>query len=161
MPASQKFNATDEDFFSATLSQSDPEIAEAIELELSRQRDDIELIASENIVSRAVLEAQGSVLDQQIRRGPAGKALLRRLSVRRYCRAPGDRASVPSFRLQFRQCAAAFRGFRQCGSFHGADAARRHLYGPQPCRRRTSHPRLAGQPFRPLVQSRALWRPAR
>ncbi len=49
-------------FFTASLAESDPEIAEAIRLELGRQRDGIELIASENIVSRAVLEAQGSVL---------------------------------------------------------------------------------------------------
>src|SRR5437016_3718547 len=73
MPASQKFNATDEDFFSATLSESDPEIAEAIKLELGRQRDDIELIASENIVSRAVLEAQGSVLTNKYAEGLPGK----------------------------------------------------------------------------------------
>src|SRR5438876_8028283 len=73
MPASQKFNATDEDFFSATLSESDPEIAEAIKLELGRQREDIELIASENIVSRAVLEAQGSVLTNKYAEGLPGK----------------------------------------------------------------------------------------
>jgi glycine hydroxymethyltransferase len=73
MPASQKIKATDEDFFSATLGESDPEIAEAIRLELSRQRDDIELIASENIVSRAVLEAQGSVLTNKYAEGLPGK----------------------------------------------------------------------------------------
>src|SRR5437016_3647369 len=73
MPASQKFNATDEDFFSATLSESDPEIAEAIKLELGRQRDEIELIASENIVSRAVLEAQGSVLTNKYAEGYPGR----------------------------------------------------------------------------------------
>jgi Serine hydroxymethyltransferase len=49
-------------FFSASLADADPEIAKAVALELGRQRDEIELIASENIVSRAVLEAQGSVL---------------------------------------------------------------------------------------------------
>ena len=49
-------------FFGATLAESDPEVARAIGRELSRQCDQIELIASENIVSRAVLEAQGSVL---------------------------------------------------------------------------------------------------
>jgi glycine hydroxymethyltransferase len=73
MPASQKITATDEDFFSATLGESDPEIAEAIKLELGRQRDDIELIASENIVSRAVLEAQGSVLTNKYAEGLPGK----------------------------------------------------------------------------------------
>ena len=53
-------SAISNSFFGASLAESDPEIARAISLELGRQRDEIELIASENIVSRAVLEAQGS-----------------------------------------------------------------------------------------------------
>ena len=65
--------ATDEDFFAATLAEADAEIAEAIRLELGRQRDEIELIASENIVSRAVLEAQGSVLTNKYAEGLPGK----------------------------------------------------------------------------------------
>ena len=60
-------------FFSAPLSAADPEIAKAVELELGRQRDDIELIASENIVSRAVLEAQGSVLTNKYAEGYPGR----------------------------------------------------------------------------------------
>src|SRR5271167_1601276 len=59
--------------FTATLAESDPELAEAIDLELGRQRDEIELIASENIVSRAVLEAQGSVLTNKYAEGLPGK----------------------------------------------------------------------------------------
>jgi len=60
-------------FFSAHLADSDPEIARAIELELGRQRDEIELIASENIVSRAVLEAQGSVMTNKYAEGYPGR----------------------------------------------------------------------------------------
>ncbi|MFG1423884.1 serine hydroxymethyltransferase [Roseixanthobacter liquoris] len=60
-------------FFSAPLSESDPEIAAAITAELGRQREEIELIASENIVSRAVLEAQGSVLTNKYAEGYPGK----------------------------------------------------------------------------------------
>src|SRR3982751_6525640 len=60
-------------FFSASLADSDPEIARAIERELGRQRDDIELIASENIVSQAVLEAQGSVLTNKYAEGLPGR----------------------------------------------------------------------------------------
>lgn len=60
-------------FFSASLADSDPEIANAIRLELGRQRDEIELIASENIVSRAVLEAQGSVLTNKYAEGLPGR----------------------------------------------------------------------------------------
>jgi glycine hydroxymethyltransferase len=60
-------------FFSAGLAEVDPEIARAIELELGRQRDEIELIASENIVSRAVLEAQGSVMTNKYAEGYPGR----------------------------------------------------------------------------------------
>ena len=60
-------------FFGASLAEADPEIARAVELELGRQRDEIELIASENIVSRAVLEAQGSVMTNKYAEGYPGK----------------------------------------------------------------------------------------
>src|ERR1700760_4318033 len=60
-------------FFTQSLSERDPEIARAIRKELGRQRDEIELIASENIVSRAVLEAQGSVLTNKYAEGLPGK----------------------------------------------------------------------------------------
>src|SRR6516164_7477216 len=60
-------------FFSASLAEADPEIARAVELELGRQRDEIELIASENIVSRAVLEAQGSVMTNKYAEGYVGR----------------------------------------------------------------------------------------
>ena len=56
-----------------TLKQSDPEIAKAIDLELNRQRTKLELIASENIVSKAVMEAQGSVLTNKYAEGYPGK----------------------------------------------------------------------------------------
>ncbi|MGU3494002.1 serine hydroxymethyltransferase [Xanthobacteraceae bacterium A53D] len=60
-------------FFSAPLAEADPEIAAAVKAELGRQREEIELIASENIVSRAVLEAQGSVLTNKYAEGYPGK----------------------------------------------------------------------------------------
>ena len=60
-------------FFSASLGESDPEIADAIAKELGRQQHEIELIASENIVSRAVLEAQGSVMTNKYAEGYPGK----------------------------------------------------------------------------------------
>lgn len=60
-------------FFGASLAQADPEIARSIDLELGRQRDEIELIASENIVSRAVLEAQGSVMTNKYAEGYPGR----------------------------------------------------------------------------------------
>jgi glycine hydroxymethyltransferase len=60
-------------FFSASLAEADPEIAVAIQGELGRQQDGIELIASENIVSAAVLEAQGSVLTNKYAEGYPGR----------------------------------------------------------------------------------------
>ena len=60
-------------FFSLPLAKSDPELSSAIARELGRQRDDIELIASENYVSRAVLEAQGSVLTNKYAEGLPGR----------------------------------------------------------------------------------------
>jgi glycine hydroxymethyltransferase len=60
-------------FFTNTLAETDPEIAEAIRLELGRQQHEIELIASENSVSKAVLEAMGSVFTNKYSEGYAGK----------------------------------------------------------------------------------------
>ena len=82
-------------FFSADLAAADPEIARAIELELGRQRDEIELIASENIVSKAVLEAQGSVMTNKYAEGYVGRRyyggcqfvdIAEKLAIERACR---------------------------------------------------------------------------
>lgn len=56
------------------LRKQDPQVAEAIRLELGRQRDKIELIASENFVSRAVMEAMGTVLTNKYAEGYPGAA---------------------------------------------------------------------------------------
>ena len=60
-------------FFSASLGESDPELNKVVRGELSRQQDQIELIASENIVSKAVLEASGSVLTNKYAEGYPGR----------------------------------------------------------------------------------------
>jgi glycine hydroxymethyltransferase len=65
--------ASTQRFFSAKLAETDPELAAAIRAELHRQQDGIELIASENIVSAAVLEAQGSVLTNKYAEGYPGR----------------------------------------------------------------------------------------
>ncbi|WP_309711152.1 serine hydroxymethyltransferase [Pseudolysinimonas sp.] len=59
--------------FTAPLAEVDPEVAEALEQELNRQRSTLEMIASENFVPRAVLEAQGSVLTNKYAEGYPGK----------------------------------------------------------------------------------------
>ncbi|WP_444464003.1 serine hydroxymethyltransferase [Rhodobacter capsulatus] len=63
----------DAGFFTETLSSRDPALFAAIRGELGRQRDEIELIASENIVSAAVMEAQGSVMTNKYAEGYSGK----------------------------------------------------------------------------------------
>jgi len=81
-------------FFSASLTSRDPEIAAAVAHELERQQGQIELIASENIVSRAVLEAQGTVLTNKYAEGYPGKRyyggcefvdVVERLAIERAC----------------------------------------------------------------------------
>jgi len=64
---------TDSGFFTETLDTRDPAIKAAITGELGRQRDEIELIASENIVSAAVMEAQGSVMTNKYAEGYPGR----------------------------------------------------------------------------------------
>ena len=145
-----------EALFSAALRDVDPEINDAINKELGRQRDEIELIASENIVSRAVLEAQGSVLTNKYAEGLPGKRYYGGCQFVDIAETLGDRARDQTVRLQVRQCAAAFRRLRQCRSVLRADAAGRHFHGPQSRRRRTSHARLAGQHVGQMVQAGAV-----
>ena len=70
---SKYINAQYQGFFEDSLSKTDPELFKAIKDELNRQQEHIELIASENIVSQAVLEAQGSVLTNKYAEGYSGK----------------------------------------------------------------------------------------
>ncbi|WP_137125400.1 serine hydroxymethyltransferase [Roseomonas sp. HF4] len=87
-----------ETFFRAPLAVADPAIAAAVAQELARQQDGIELIASENIVSRAVLEAQGSVLTNKYAEGYPGRRyyggceavdIAERLAIERACQLFG------------------------------------------------------------------------
>jgi glycine hydroxymethyltransferase len=73
MSASKVALSNADRFFTASLAEIDPELTTAIDKELGRQRSQVELIASENIVSRAVLEAQGSVLTNKYAEGYPGR----------------------------------------------------------------------------------------
>src|SRR3981189_141283 len=72
MTSSTNTASAPDSFFTATLAEADPEIAAAIKGELGRQRHEVELIASENSVRRAVLEAQGSVMTNKYAEGYPG-----------------------------------------------------------------------------------------
>ena len=69
----QRISPAQDRFFSASVSETDPELARALQAEMIRQQDGIELIASENIVSQAVLDAQGSVLTNKYAEGYPGR----------------------------------------------------------------------------------------
>ncbi|NRB33061.1 MAG: serine hydroxymethyltransferase, partial [Rhizobiaceae bacterium] len=68
-----KAAAATDAFFNRSLTDTDAAVAGAIKGELGRQRHEVELIASENIVSRAVLEAQGSVMTNKYAEGYSGR----------------------------------------------------------------------------------------
>ncbi len=74
MATAPKLNEVQPDgFFTRRLADADPAVAAAIQAELEREQNQIELIASENVVSRAVLEAQGSVLTNKYAEGYPGR----------------------------------------------------------------------------------------
>jgi len=73
MSDARRVAAQDSGFFTKPLSEADPEIYAAIEQEHERQRDEIELIASENVVSKAVLDAAGTLLTNKYAEGYPGK----------------------------------------------------------------------------------------
>jgi glycine hydroxymethyltransferase len=86
-------------FFTDSLAKADNAVADAIQAELRREQTQIELIASENIVSRAVLEAQGSVLTNKYAEGYPG---------RRYYQGCEPSDSVETLAIErAKQCSAA------------------------------------------------------
>jgi glycine hydroxymethyltransferase len=142
-------------FFSASLADADPEIARAVALELGRQRDEIELIASENIVSRAVLEAQGSVMTNKYAEGYPGRRyyggcqfvdIAENLAIERACKLFSCRfANVqPNSGSQANQ--AVFMALMQPGDvFMGLDlAAGGHLTHGSPVN-------MSGRWFKPVA----------
>jgi glycine hydroxymethyltransferase len=141
-------------FFTASLAQQDPEIAGWIGKELGRQRDKIELIASENICSKAVLEAAGSILTNKYAEGYPGKRYyggceyvdhIEQLAIDRACALFGAKyANVqPNSGSQMNQ--AVFLALLQPGdSFMGLDlAAGGHLTHGSPVN-------MSGKWFKPI-----------
>ena len=141
-------------FFTAPVTETDPELAAALALELLREQDGIELIASENIVSRAVLDAQGSVMTNKYAEGYPGRRyyggcdavdVAERLAIERACKLFGcGFANVqPHSGAQANQ--AVFLALLQPGdAFMGLDlAAGGHLTHGSPAN-------LSGKWFRPV-----------
>ena len=147
-------------YFKDGLTTADRAVAAAIRRELGRQQHEIELIASENIVSKAVLEAQGSILTNKYAEGYPG---------RRYyggCQYV-DEAEELAMRGESSCSAVRFvnvqphSGAQANQAVFFAAEAWRHLHGVEPGGRRAPHPWLARQSVRKMVSSRSLWRAAR
>src|SRR5215210_4245530 len=143
-----------ERFFTAGLAEADPDLAAAIGRELGRQQDGIELIASENIVSRAVLEAQGSVLTNKYAEGYPGRRyyggcqfvdIAERLAIERVTRLFGCRFANVQPHSGAQANAAAFMALLQPGdTFMGLNlAAGGHLTHGSPVN-------LSGKWFKPV-----------
>ena len=144
--------------FNAPLSEVDPEIAAVLEQELGRQRDYLEMIASENFVPRAVLAVAGQRAHQQVRRGLPRPPLLRRLRVRRRRRAARDRPREEPVRRRVRQRAAALRRHGQRRRALGDRHPRRHHPRSRARPRRPPHPRHEAQLLGQALQRRLLRR---
>ena len=140
---------------------ADPEVADLIGQELNRQQTTLQLIASENFTSPAVLAASGSVLTNKYSRGLPGPALLRRQPDHRRGRGPGPRPGQGALRGRARQRAAPRRGQRQPGRLPGAARAGRHHPGHAARPRRPPHARLAGLHRLEVLALRLLRRDAR
>ncbi len=140
--------------------ERDTELFDLIDQEVERQNTTLQLIASENFTSPAVMEATGLGADQQVRRGLPGQALLRRQRLHRRGRGPRPRAGQGPVRRRARQRAAPLGGQRQRGGLPGPARAGRQGHGHEPRPRRPPHPRLAGQHQRPALRLRLLRRHA-
>ena len=118
-----KTTSAPDSFFTATLTEADPEIAAAIKGELGRQRHEVELIASENIVSRAVLEAQGSVMTNKYAEGYPGNRYYGGCEWVDVAETPGDRAREEAVRRAICQRPAELRQPDEPGGVPGADCS--------------------------------------
>ena len=137
----------------APIAEVDPELWAAMEAERHRQADKIELIASENYVYAAGPRGAGLVAHEQVRRGPAGQALLRRLRARGRRRGAGPRAgprAVPGLRARQRPAPLGRAG--QHGRLLLGPPAGRPDPGHEPRPRRAPDARVAGQLLGPAVR---------
>ena len=104
-----------------TLAQLDPEIQAVLDAELGRQRDTLEMIASENFVPRAVLEAQGSVLTNKYAEGYPGRRYYGGCEFVDVAESLATRTCEAGFRRRLRERSAPRRraGQRRCAHGHG------------------------------------------
>ena len=128
----------------------DPDVADAMDKELARQKRNLELIASENIVSPAVMAAMGSVLTNKYAEGYPGK---------RYYGGCEDVDIVENIAIE-RACKLFGAKYANVQAHSGAQAntaeSRRHGNGYEPCSRRTPYTRFSRKHFGQILQLRTL-----
>ena len=154
-----KLDEISSDTGGSSLAAVDPEIAAAIKAEETRQRENIELIASENFVSRAVMEAQGSVLTNKYAEGYPGKRWYGGCEHVDVVEALAHGARETTFpRRGARQRPAALRLAGKHGGLFFRPPAGRQNPDDGPLPRRPSHARKQGKFLRPILRGLALRR---
>ena len=145
-------------FFSRALADADPEVDGAIRNELRRQQDEIELIASENIVSRAVLEAQGSVLTNKYAEGYPGRRYYGGCQFVDVAENLAIERAKQLFDCRFANVQPHSGSQANQAVFLALGQARRHDPRHEPRRRRPPDPRRAAEHVGQMVQRRAVRR---
>ena len=137
------------------VSQFDPEVGQAMNEELGRQRRNLELIASENLVSPAVMAAMVLPSPTSMQK-VCPTSVLRRLRICRRSRGDRYRTCLQAVRCQVCQCTAPFRCTgKHCCILRTAPAGR-YGYGHESGTRRSSDTRFSGQHLRQVLQLRSL-----
>ena len=138
--------------------KADPELAAAMDRELARQRENIELIASENIVSPAVMAAMGSILTNKYAEGLPGKRYyggcayvdeVENIAIQRACKL---------FGAKYANVQPPLRRTGQSGRLLRPARSGRYRYGHGPVSGRSSDPRLSGEYVRQELSLRILRR---
>ena len=140
------------------LYEVDPEIATAIDNEARRQHEGLELIASENFVSEAVLEAAGSVFTNKYAEGYPGKRYYGGCEFTDVVEESGARAGQETVWRGKCQRAAALGIAGQSGGIRSRAATWRHDSGIEPGSWRAPHARASSEFFRQDLQDRSVWR---
>ena len=141
-----------------SLAELDPEIAEVLKLELGRQRDTLEMIASENFVPRAVLEAQGSVLTNKYAEGYPGRRYYGGCEFVDVAENLAIERAKSLFGAEFANVQPHSGASANAAVLSAMIDAGRHDPRPRPRPRRPPHPRHEAQLLRQALRGRRLRR---
>ena len=140
------------------LFEADPQIAAAIDNETRRQHEGLELIASENFVSEAVLEAAGSVFTNKYAEGYPGQAVLRWMRVHRRGGEPGAHRAKQLFNAEYANVQPHAGSQANMAAYAAVLQPGDTILGLESGARRTSHARPSSELLRQDLQDRSLRR---